>query len=76
MIPGFDSETKRDVAYIFSNGYPRRRPVRIAVPFLTRMHPILKNLRRTERRTMRIVKSTSAEPKSEWMGTVVRITVC
>ena len=52
MIPGFGSETKRDVAYIFSNGYPRRRPLCNAAPFPTRMHPILNNLRPMEKRMM------------------------
>jgi len=31
MIQRFDSETNRNVALIFSKGYPRRRPFRVAI---------------------------------------------
>jgi hypothetical protein len=52
MVPRFDSETKRNVAYIFSNGYPRKGPPCIAATSLTRIPHILKNLRRRENRIM------------------------
>ena len=52
MVARFDSQTKRNVASIFSNGYSRKRLLGIAVSCLVRMHLILKNLRRRGKRMM------------------------
>src|SRR6266404_7710046 len=52
MVARFDSQTKRNVASIFSNGYSRNRLLGIAVPCLVRMHLMLKNLRRRGKRMM------------------------